>query len=215
MIVASITAVNRLRSRVCLEEAADPAFSSFVLGNRDIVSLDLREGSDVSPDTFAQIRSALRAACLLKCGALLGSRDYTRRRLIAKLCEAGFPRPVAEDAADAMEEAHYLDDKRFAQTYVAGHIGDRSLTRIRQDLKLRGVSEEDIGEAFLAADAEAADRQGSLADAEEAQIRAFLKKKRFDPETASFGDRQRLMAALYRRGYAQETIRRVMGGGEQ
>lgn len=210
MTVTAITAVNRQKSRVCLEGAADPAFSSFVLSNRDILSLDLREGGEVDPGRFSEILQALRAACLLRCGSLLGSRDYTRQRLLGKLCDAGFPLPVAEQAADEMEEAHYLDDRRFAQNYISCHVADRSMARIRMDLKRLGVSDEDLSLAMEAVREEAPGGSRSFSDAEEEQIRAFLAKKHYDPASADFRERQRIMAALYRRGFSQEMIRRVI-----
>jgi SOS response regulatory protein OraA/RecX len=49
---------------------------------------------------------------------------------------------------------------------------------------------------------------------ERAQIRAYLAKKHYDPENCSFEEKQKLMAALFRRGYSAGLIRTELGSSE-
>ncbi|MBO5564841.1 MAG: RecX family transcriptional regulator [Lachnospiraceae bacterium] len=209
MFVESITAINRNKRRVCLSQAADPAFSSFPLRNADILAFSLREGGEVSPEIWEEICLTLRKDCLSKSADLLKSQDYTVARLKKKLREASFPAPVIDEAVAEMEEAGYLDDRRYAESFLRAHMGDRSFLKLRQDLKDRGVSGAVIEEAFAGAEDE-----GILSNQEEEQIRKILSKKGFDKETADWEEKQKMMAALYRRGFSSETIRRVLGETE-
>ena len=144
---------------------------------------------------------------LRKCGELLSRRDYSEAKLTEKLLEADLSPEAVRDAIEEMKKAHYLDDRRFAASFVRSYLGKRSLLRIRQDLKERGISGEIIDDVFAGLDREDA------ADAEMGQIRAFLVKKNYSPETASYSDKQKLMASLYRRGYDPELIRKAVDTG--
>jgi regulatory protein len=46
--------------------------------------------------------------------------------------------------------------------------------------------------------------------AEIEQIQVLLRKKQYDPETAGWEEKQKIMAFLYRKGYSQENIRCAM-----
>ncbi len=140
-----------------------------------------------------------------RCGALLGNRDYTVKRLRTKLGEAGFPPLIIEECIGKLIDAHYLDDRRYAQSYVRSHLNDRSRLRITQDLMGRGIAEYVIEEAFAAA--------GEETDPEEAQfrqIRYLLKKRGFDPDAPDFKEKQKTMAFLHRKGYDADLIRRAV-----
>ena len=164
----------------------------------------------VSEQTWEALREAQRTAVLHRCGDLLSGRDYTSAKLRGKLAADGYPQEAVDYAVAAMEEAHYLDDKRYAQTYIRYHLRDKSRLRMKQDLTARGVPAEVIAAALE----EAADEE-DLDGCEAAQIQALLEKKRFDSENATWQECQKMMAFLCRRGFSQDTVRRVMRGGEK
>ncbi len=208
MIIESIISVNRTKSRVLCRNAGNPALADFILSNRAVLDLDLREGQETDPETEAGILAALRKECLSACGNLLKLQDYTAARLRQKLKQAGFPDEVTGQCLKEMEDARYLDDSRYAEHFIEAHRTDRSLKRIREDLRSRGVPEDVIRAALENTAGEAYD---GADDPEEKQIRDFLEKKRYDPETAGYEEKMKLMAALYRRGYRTELIRKVLG----
>jgi regulatory protein len=157
----------------------------------------------------------LRSMVLRKCGELLKSQDYTEQRLRMKLRTAGFPEETIDMAIEAMKEAHYINDTRYAENYVKYHLKDRSRRRIEQDLQERGVAEEIIQAAFqnMTAAGEMQIEINSVSPmdtAEIEQIQILLRKKQYDPETAGWEEKQKIMAFLYRKGYSQENIRCAM-----
>lgn len=193
---------NRIsgRLRVTMQDG-----ESFTIPERQALRLGLESGAGMTQDVYEEILSELRSSCMRRCGALLGNRDYTVKRLRTKLEEAGFPPLIIEECIGKLIDAHYLDDRRYAQSYVRSHLSDRSRFRITQDLMGRGIAEYVIEEAFAVA--------GEETDPEEAQfrqIRHLLKKRGFSSVSSSFEMRQKTMAYLHRKGYESDLIRRAM-----
>ncbi len=47
---------------------------------------------------------------------------------------------------------------------------------------------------------------------EQEQIRAYMRRKHYDPEAADLAARQKMTAFLLRKGYTQEAVRRAFRG---
>lgn len=188
------------RVRVTPEEG-----EPFTISGRRAVRLGLRPGEDLAPEIHREILQTLRVSCMQRCGTLLGSRDYPERRLRTKLEDAGYPSSIIEDCITKLKEARYLDDERYAQTYVRSYIHSRSCMRIRRDLLERGISEEEINRAFAVIEEETDPEEAQLV-----QIRCLLKKRGYDPGEADYAMRQKTMAFLHRKGYETDLIRRAM-----
>jgi regulatory protein len=134
---------------------------------------------------------------LRKCGELLKSQDYSEQRLRMKLRTAGFPEDTVTMAVEAMKDAHYIDDRRYAENYVKYHLRDRSRRRIEQDLQERGIAEDIIEEVFQAITenaVEKTDTENGVSAADEAEIEQIcklLRKKQFDPAAAGWEESRR------------------------
>lgn len=194
----------RGRVRVTMEDG-----SSFVISSSKARRLGLEEGGEVEEDTYAGILQSLRSACMQRCGRLLGSRDYSEYRMREKLREAGYPPSVIDEAVEKLRRAGYLDDRRFAQSYVRSHFQDRSKSRIIRDLAGKGIPETVIEEAFAAVE-----EVENLSAAQRDQVIRLLKKRGFDPSQATYEERQKTMAFLHRKGYPTDLIRSLTGGME-
>ena len=178
---------------------------AFVISGRRASGMGLKPGDELTEEAYAEIIQSLRSACMQRCGTLLGSRDYPVHRLRTKLQEAGYPTSIIEDCIEKLQKAHYLDDARYAQTYLRSHLADRSLLRIRHDLMERGVP-EDLIERAVAEISEETDPEEVQLD----QIRRLLRKRGYDPAGADYTVRQKTMAFLQRKGYDMGLIRRAM-----
>lgn len=194
----------RGRVRVTMEDGC-----SFVISSSRARRLGLEEGGKVEEDTYAGILQSLRSACMQRCGRLLGSRDYSEYRMKEKLREAGYPLPVIDEAVEKLKKAGYLDDRRFAQSYVRSHFQDRSKKRIMRDLAGKGIPETVVEEAFAAVE-----EVENLSAAQRDQVIRLLKKRGFDPSEATYEERQKTMAFLHRKGYPTDLIRSLTGGIE-
>lgn len=182
---------------------------SFVISSSKALRLGVEEGEELEEEKYREILQSLYKACMQRCGSLLGSRDYSERRMRDKLRDAGYPGSVIEEAVEKLRKAGYLDDRRFAQSYVRSHLRDRSRLRIMRDLAEKGISESVIEEAFAAVEEEE-----NVDDAQKEQVLRLLRKRGFEPGAASYEERQKTMAFLHRKGYPSDLIRRLTGGGE-
>ncbi|MBP3217786.1 MAG: regulatory protein RecX, partial [Lachnospiraceae bacterium] len=198
-IVTSIVPKGKTRCRITTDGG-----DFFVLSVRDVRLYGIEEGTEISDSVWSVIREQLRKEILQESAALLGSQDYTERRLSEKLLRKGYPEELVRDAVKSLKEARYLDDRRLAEHYFQAHMQDRSAARIRQDLLSRGVDADLIEEVISTCPEE------ELQEEQLQQIRQLLEKKHFDPETADYAGIQKMAAFLYRRGFDPELIRRAM-----
>ena len=153
------------------------------------------------------MREEKKKECLKKCGVLLAQRDYTCARLREKLLGSGFEEETADEVIGSLKEAHYIDDARYARNFIEAHRGDRSRLRIRKDLEDRGVPSEIISEAMV----EEFEENGDSAEIR--QIRKLMEKRKFDPGSADWNEKQKMQAYLYRKGYAASAVRAAMNAG--
>lgn len=136
---------------------------------------------------------------------LLEYAGRTEQEMRQKLAEREYPPDEIEEAVAFLLEYHYLDDEAYARSYISSRSLRKSSRRIRAELEQKGVARDVIEEGL---------RENPVD--EEAQIRAFLTKKGYCTETRSDpGQYRRIVAALSRRGYSYDAIRRMMGRMEE
>ena len=197
MIVTSIKAFDKKRSEVLTDEGL-----RFVLYNTEISKLKLAENAEIPEEIRAEIltvllpkRAKLRAMNLLK------ARDYTESRLRQKLIEGGYPEETVEEALAYVASYGYVDDARYARSYIRSRMSAASRRRIETDLLQRGIDAEVIQAAF---EELYADELLAGEDPELSQIRRQMEKKHIDPETATWEEKQKFLASMARRGFSPE-----------
>jgi len=77
---------------------------------------------------------------------LLEFMDRTEKQLRDKLKEGEFPPFAIEEAIAYVKSYHYLDDRRFAESYIRNRKDSKSSYQIRMELSEKGVSSELISE---------------------------------------------------------------------
>ena len=200
--ILKIETISRTRAQIIPDEG-----EPFCLSVRDVRRLGLKEDMELTGDLSAVLADLVRKECLRKCGSLLGARDYSRQRLLDKLTEAGFPSSAAESALEELEKAGYVNDERYAADFIRAHLGDRSRRRIEADLRQRGIPDRAVRAAFEELDTDPARE-------EEAQIRKWLEKKGRPDRDPDFRVRQKALAALARKGYGMDAVRRAFSDAE-
>lgn len=198
MQITDLTPVGKTRTRVTIDYD-----QTLVLSNRDILQFDLRQDAEIPEDVWEKLCGKLRSDALLKCGSLLKDMDYTEKALSGKLSGSGFPEEIVRGAVEAMKEAHYVDDRRFAENYLHAHAGSRSRLRLRMDLLNKGIPSDLADEVFADWEEENGSR---IFEEEVSQIHELLRKRHYDPETADWQETQKTKAFLMRKGYSSEVI---------
>lgn len=200
MIVTQITGLTRGRCRIYIDEKP-----VFVLYRGEIRRLDIREGEPISEESIREIHEEiLPGRAKRRAMNLLQSRDYTEEGLREKLRSGDYPESCIEGAVAYVKSYGYVDDRRYAGDFIAYNLDRKSRTRMEQDLMRKGIDKDTIRTVF-----EELEEQGTKQD-EGAMIRSLLEKKKYNPETATRQDKQRMYAFLYRRGFHSEAINRAL-----
>lgn len=200
MTVTEITDISKKQCRISVDYD-----SGFVLYKGELRRYGIAKGEELSAENYRELleellprRARLRALNLLK------NRDYTEKQLREKLLGGGYPESVADRAVEYVKSFRYIDDLRYAENYLSSFSGRKSLRRMEQDLRQRGISGEIIEQAV-----ESWQRQDGGQD--ELQMAcALLEKKHYDKNTGDRRQQQRLYQFLTYRGFSSEVIRKAL-----
>lgn len=135
---------------------------------------------------------------------LLLARDYTEKQLRDKLLQKEYETEMIDEAIDYVKSYGYVDDFRFATGYIRYYSDFRSKGRIEIDLLKKGISKDMITDAY----AEITEKETLTSEKE--LISKYLEKKHFDIENATYEEKQKMMAALYRKGFQIDEIKRSL-----
>lgn len=200
MTVTEITEVSKSRSKVYLDQEF-----AFVLYKGELRLYHIREGAELAQEAYHEIlHEVLPKRAKLRSMNLLKSREYTEEQLRRKLREGFYPEEVIAEAIEYVASYHYIDDLRYAISFMTSYEGSRSRRRIEQDLQGKGISRETIRKAWTMWE-----EQGGSQD-EAAMIRRLLEKKHFDPESSDRKEQQKIYGFLMRKGYSADQIRKAM-----
>lgn len=131
---------------------------------------------------------------------LLGYKSYTRFLLKQRLTQEDFPLDVVADVLDRLEELGLIDDLDYAHRCAADllHLKKYSLSRVKQELRHRGVEEADIEEALM-----------ELDNDPQEQIRQVIERK-YRTALSDEKGRRRAVNGLQRLGYSYSQIRQAL-----
>lgn len=138
---------------------------------------------------------------------LLLRQDRTKKELEDRLYRAGFSEKAIQYALEYVMSFGYIDDRRFASTYIAFHKGNRSRKELRYRLLEKGVPKEIIGEVLF--EYEETDEQKALKN----MLRKRLKGKLLSGMERT--EKEKVIAYLGRKGYPLPQIRNAMREWEE
>lgn len=194
--ISSLESVSATRYLIHLEEG-----ESFPLYKKEAERYGIREGAALEEEVYREIMEELLPKRVRERAMyLLLKMDRTEFQLRRKLKEGLYPEPLIDLALDYVKSHHYVDDLRYAVSYIDYRRDSQSRRQLACSLKEKGISAEDIEEAF---------RQTDLPDEEE-QIRYWQRKKRYCPEEADPKEREKFYQFLLRKGFSLSGIRKAL-----
>lgn len=200
MIVTGITEISK--SRVKIE--IDHEFA-FVLYKGELRLYKIEVGKQIEDADFCKLKEeVLPKRAKLRAMNLLKSRAYTRMQLKDKLIQGGYPEDIANLAIDYVTSYGYVDDEQFAKDFIEYNREKKSKKRICMDLMQKGISEQFFQNAW---DSVVGENSNEM---EKEQILYWMGKKHFQPQNATFEEKQKMMAFLYRKGFSINNIRNVL-----
>ena len=200
MIVTEIEEISKSRCKIFL----DGEFA-FALYKGELSAYQIKKGKEITKEAYRELttqvlpkRAKLRAMNLLK------ARAYTEAELRKKLRQGFYAENFIQGALDYVKSYGYVDDLAYAMEFIRYRAESLSKKQIQNKLLQKGIAQEIIGNAFLECEEE-----GTFI-AEIQQISAYLEKKQYCPEQCDFKEKQKLVAALYRKGFSINSINQVM-----
>ena len=137
------------------------------------------------------------AKCALR---MLARMDRTEAELTLRLLKKGFSEEEAEAVVAEMMECGYINDRRYAHSFVRSRCGDKSRMQILYALREKGISQEYIEEAL----------EEEMPESEIPLIEKMILKRRVNPENTDRSEREKIAASLYRKGFKTSDIRKAL-----
>ncbi len=195
MIVTAVIPVDKRKCKVFLGEDF-----AFVLYKNEAARFHIEEGSDLSEETYEQIKEEI----LLKRARdralyLLQSQGRTKAEMIKKLQNDGYPDDVTREVMSFLSEYHFVDDNAYTENYIHVNKSRKSPRQMAYELQQKGVDKAKISRIL----------EKNPVDEEET-ARALLKKKTGGQIPEDWKERQKLAAFLGRKGFSFEVIQRVL-----
>lgn len=201
MKVIDIVELSKTRSRVFLDDE-----TAFVLYKSEIRKMNIKKDGALSDESLRYIMDELLIKrARLRCLNLLKSRDYTKNQLVNKLKQGFYPEIVIENAIAYTASYGYIDDVKYAMSYIKYAGSTKSKKQIVNDLQKKGVSKQNIETAYMQCE-----EKDILVDEEEL-IEKLLEKKRYKKDVSTFEEHQKMAAFLYRKGFSSDKIYKAIG----
>ena len=131
---------------------------------------------------------------------LLGAREYSRAELERKLAPFEETPGSLAEALDALQAKGFIDDQRVLESVLHRRAVKLGINRIRQELKGKGLAPEAVLDAVTQLRATEVERASEV-----------WRKKFGVPPTDAAG-RAKQMRFLASRGFAGDTINKVVSG---
>ena len=136
-----------------------------------------------------------------KAVSLLAMRPRTQQEIADALRKNAYPARTIAHVMARLDEAGYINDTNFAEQWAASRTGKgMGARRIRMELRRKGVDGDAIDEALSSID-----EDEMLSGALKAARKAASGKDISDPK-----DRQKVLAALARRGYGYSEAKQAL-----
>lgn len=195
MIITGITELDKRRKRIFIDDEY-----AFMLYNGEIARYGLKVGEEIDEASLESISELLIRRIKERILFLIGDMDRTEAGIRSKLSMAGYPDRYVDIAVSELKELSYIDDYRYACTYVENMVNNhgRSRRMIEQGLYQKGVPRSIIEQVMSETDF---DDDRLILDA--------LRKKGYDRESLRAADtatKRRLYNYLLRKGFYASAI---------
>lgn len=194
MIVTSIEAHTKTKVKVCLDNRTD-----FQLYKKEIKKYNIEVDKEL--ENYDEIlRETLIPRAKKRALHLLEKMDRTKADIEEKLRRNGYPPEAVNEAIAYIESYNYINDERYALSYVRNYRDYRSKNRILQDLYRKGIDKELICNAL---DMEYTTDEKEL-------VLMYIRKRNYNPENATEKEKSKMYRFLMGKGFSYDTISKYL-----
>lgn len=197
MKIISIEPLKSKKNKITLEDR-----STFCLYDSEIKKLNLEEDMDIDKELYDTIfNDFLYARAKKKALAILERAINTKKQLREKLKRNDFNDNVIDKVMDLLEEYNLINDYEYAKAYINTYSSKKSVRVLEFDLEVKGVDRNIIKELINEIDVEVVELMN---------IEKFVSKYRDAEGNIPYEKRSKIMTSLYRKGYKNENIKKVL-----
>lgn len=197
MIVTNVESLTKTKFIV----EVDGKFA-FVLYKGELKRFGVTQGVELSEKIYQQIRTEIvLKRAKLRAMHLLTDTARSEKGLREKLRQGHYPEDIIEQAMDYVRSFGYLDDRKYAESFVLSRKESKSRKEIYAALLQKGVSAEQIQEVLDEVYAE---------EGEQEVIRKLILKKHVNVLQANEEELHKLYGYLARKGFRYEEIRKAI-----
>ncbi len=196
-----ITAISPLDHGKGKAQVSFDEKEALILYISEIKKLGMEEQMFVSEELYHRLFYEIVGKRAIKRAMyLLEKMDRTEQQLRKKLLEGGYPNELVEEAIAYVKSYHYIDDERYARTFIRLNQDRRSIGRMKMDLFAKGISSDTIDRAI----------NEEYETLPETLIQKLIEKKNFDPDTATRQETAKMYQYLFRKGFSRDEIMHVL-----
>ncbi|MBO7527078.1 MAG: RecX family transcriptional regulator [Clostridia bacterium] len=194
-----ITDIKRKGKSEVYKVFADGEFFSLMQAEV-LVKKNIKLGQDIDGDSLKEYK---KESDMLLCKTMaltyVSKSIKTEFQVRAYLKKYGFEKTAIDEAIKKLKEYGYLNDEYYAKLYCGSMANGRGKRYIKNELRLKGISEENIQQAISEIDSEE--------DACIMQANKWLKGKELPLDKKS---KEKLYRFLLGRGFEYDTIKSAL-----
>lgn len=195
MLITEITPPLNKKRKVFIDyEYAFPLYST------DVRKYKLEEGMEIDTDIYNELCNIVIGRISRRIAYYITDYDRSEFDIRKKMQASAYPERLIQQAIDKLKSYSYIDDVRYARTYVQTLINkNKSINYIRHKLYEKGIS-RDITDAIIE----------ELSPDESIQIAEAIRKKGYETDKIKNLDadnKRKLFTYLARQGFSVEKIR--------
>lgn len=197
MQITDIKSVSKTKFKVYL----DGQFA-FTLYKGELFRYRIQEDGELSEEVYQEIREkVVLKRAKLRAMHLLNDMDRTESQLRTKLLNGDYPADIVDEAIAYVKSFGYINDESYIRRFIESKRNRKSKKEIYALLMKKGVDMEQVQEIL----SEYYSAEDSLN-----AIRDLLRKKRYDPKSATDQEMRKIYGYLARKGFGYEDIRQVI-----
>ncbi|MBQ9114588.1 MAG: regulatory protein RecX [Clostridia bacterium] len=131
---------------------------------------------------------------------MIARKGRTTKEARDRLYEKGFHKDAVEYAIGVVSSYGYLNDEEYAKNYVSSAIRNKGEYRVKRELQLKCISDENMVDALDLMDSD------SEYDSAYTLAKKYLKSKDISDEKV----KEKLFRYLVSRGYGYDLVKKVM-----
>ena len=201
MIIEEIERLKKNKNKVILDNG-----TCLYLYTSEIKKLDLALESELDEDKINKINEEyIFPRAKKKALAILERSMNSTKQLRTKLKRADYSDEIIDRVVSFLEEYRFLDDFAYAKMYIQSNSKRKSKLELKLELSNKGISSDYINSIF----------EELSEDTELEAIKRYIKKYQDSEGNIEETKKKKAMAALYRKGFSSELIRKVFGTYEE